>query len=142
MKKDKSKIKKSLKKSQKLSRLKEEKNEEYRKFLDKINFTLQEKNISKEELIKKISNKLKAIILYKSFEQGPQHDKKIRDGVYKTLGVQNISSGLSIIPPQRINQKLSEEQLLNWFHEELQNGIPGDYLTSTLHDPKLKSPNS
>lgn len=100
------------------------KKNELKKFLDKVNDTLQSKNISKEELIKRVTGKLKAILIYKSFELKP---KTIRDEVYPALGVQNVSSGLSIIPPQKLNQKLSDQKLIEWFKSEVNKRIPADY---------------
>jgi hypothetical protein len=125
--KEKEETKKKLKKAKTSTKTEITKKEEYKKFLDKINYTLQEKNISKEELIKKVSSKLKAIILYKSYEEGPQTDKKIRDFVYPHLGVTNISSGMSIIPPNRLNQRLTDKQLLDWFKKEVEKNIPQEY---------------
>ncbi len=100
---------------------------EYKRFLDKINHTLQEKNISKEELLKKVSSKLKAIILYKSYEEGNQLNKLIRDNVYPELGAVNIASGLTIIPPDKINQKLSEKRILEWFKNQVESKVPENY---------------
>ncbi|RZN79646.1 MAG: hypothetical protein EVB11_12390 [Winogradskyella sp.] len=100
------------------------KKNELKKFLDKVNNTLQSKNISKEELIKRVTGKLKALLIYKSYELPP---KTIRDEVYPALGVQNVSSGLSIIPPQKLNQKLSEEKLIEWFKSEINKRVPIDY---------------
>lgn len=93
-------------------------------FLDKVNDTLQSKNISKEELIQRMANKLKAILIYKSFENTP---KTIRDKVYPDLGVQNVSSGLSIIPPQKLDQNLSDKRLIEWFKSEIDERLPDDY---------------
>ena len=97
---------------------------ELKVFLDKVNDTLQSKNISKEELIKRMANKLKAILIYKSFENTP---KTIRDEIYPDLGVQNVSSGLSMIPPQKINQNLSDKKLIDWFKNEIDKRLPENY---------------
>jgi len=117
-------IYKALEQAQNNTELESRKKEEYRKFLDKINHTLQSENISKEELIKKVASKLKALIIYKSYED---QQKIIRDQIYSELGVVNISSGLSIIPPNRLNQKLSDAKLLNWFKKEVEKRIPDTY---------------
>jgi len=100
------------------------KRNELKVFLDKVNDTLQSKNISKEELIKRMANKLKAILIYKSYENT---QKTIRDEVYPDLGVQNVSSGLSIIPPQKLNQNLSDKKLIDWFKNEIDKRLPEDY---------------
>ncbi|MEN8250700.1 MAG: hypothetical protein ABFS32_17335 [Bacteroidota bacterium] len=100
------------------------KKNELKKFLDKVNDTLQAKNISKEELIRKVSNKLKAILIYKSYENPP---KTIRDEIYPAIGVQNISSGLSMIPPQKLDQHLSDQKLIEWFKSTITENLPEDY---------------
>lgn len=100
---------------------------ELKKFLDKINETLQKENISKEELIKNISSSLKAIIFFKTSEDTSKKRALFLNHVYPNMGIISIRSGLSILPPKRVPQNLSNTKILEWFKKELEKRIPKDY---------------
>lgn len=105
---------------------KEEKQKtEYKKLLEKINFTLQEKNISKAEILSKFNKKLRIIVVQKNIEDTSHHYIKLQ--FYPHIGAVNIGGGVCVIPPNKIDQKLSDREILNWFEIELNKFIPDNY---------------
>ena len=98
---------------------------ELKKFLDKINETLQKENISKEELIKNIASSLKAVIFFKTAEDISQKRFLLRDQVYPEMGIISIRSGLAMLPPKRVPQDLSNTKIIEWFLNENKKSIAG-----------------
>ena len=100
---------------------------ELKKFLDKINETLQKENISKEELIKNIASSLKAVIFFKTAEDISQKRFLLRDQIYPEMGIISIRSGLAMLPPKRVPQDLSNIKIVEWFLNEIKSRLPEDY---------------
>lgn len=98
---------------------------EYQRFLQKINFTLQEKNISKAEILSKFNKKLRIIVVHKSAEDSKNY--LIRDQFYPHIGAFYIHGGTCIVPPNKIDQSHSDKEILNWFEAELRKFIPDNY---------------
>lgn len=100
---------------------------ELKKFLFKINETLQKENISKEELMKNMSHSLKAILFFKTAEDTSNKRMIFINKIYPELGVIGIRSGLSLLPPSRVPQDKTNEQIIEWFKSEIDKRIPKDY---------------
>ena len=118
------------KKSKKLEKEKQEvsfERFELKKFLNKINETLQRENISKEELIKNVSSSLKAVVFFKTSEDTSKKRALFFNNVYPEMGIYPIRAGLSILPPKRVPQDMPNDKIIKWFKKELEKRVPKDY---------------
>ncbi len=115
----------SLVQSKTQAELQEQKQLEYRKLLNKINYTLKEKNISKADILLKFDKKFRIIVLQKNLEDTNHY--YIKEQFYPHVGAKNIGGGVCIIPPNKIDQKLSDKEILKWFENELNKFIPDNY---------------
>lgn len=105
---------------------KEKEKDEYQKLLNKVSYTLQVKNISKADILAKFNKRLRIIVLHKNIENSVEHI--IRDEFYPHIGAVHIHGGTCVIPPNRIDQKKSDQEMLEWFKVELDNFISEDYM--------------
>ena len=97
---------------------------ELNEVIEKINITLQKENIPKEQILNSISSQIKAIVIFKTYELS---DKEIRNNVYAKLGIVNLVGGLSMLPPTKINQALSNTQILEKFKSDFLKLLPENY---------------
>ena len=65
------------------------------------------------------------MVLHKNAEDTTHH--YIRDQFYPHIGAFYIHGGTCIIPPDKIDQQLSDKEILIWFETELRKFIPEDY---------------
>ena len=100
---------------------------ELKKFLTKVNETIQRENISKEELIRNITTTLKAIVFFKTSEDTTKKRALFYNEVYPDMGIYSIRSGLSIVPPKRVPQDMPNAKIIDWFKKEIEKRVPKDY---------------
>lgn len=119
-----------LNKAKKLTGEKEKtafENSELKKFLDKINETLQEENISKEELIEEIDTPLRSLILVKTSEDISNKRYILRGKTLPELGFKHLDKGIYLLPPKKTPNVKSREDLENWIKMKFKDYVNDDY---------------
>lgn len=97
------------------------------RIVDNIGITLTKENISKEEIINNIQSPLKAFLFQKYWEDPVRKRYLLRDDVFPKIHAYHIKGGLYIIPPAFVPQEKSNDELIDWFKNQLKEQIPSDY---------------
>jgi len=98
-----------------------------KRMVDNIGVTLVKENISKEDILKNITNPLKAIIFLKYWEDLDKKRYIIRDKIYPKIHAYHIKGGLRIIPPAYVPQDKSNPELIKWFKKQINDNVPLNY---------------
>lgn len=100
---------------------------ELKKFLDKVNETLQRENISKEELIEKIDAPLKALILMKTSEDIANKRFILRDKALPELGFKYFDKGIYVLPPTKTPSISTKKEIADWIKNKFKKYVGKDY---------------
>jgi hypothetical protein len=92
--------------------------------VDNIGITLNNEQISTDDLIKNLKTPLRAIFFMKTSEKTKDY---FRNKVYDNIHSYGIRKGVNIIPPRYIDQDKTDEEILEWFFKEIELYVPENY---------------
>ncbi len=104
-------------------RLANVKKDSYQKLLSKINLTLERENITKQELIDKLDEKVRTIMLQKYNEPAR---KLITDRLFE-MGFKTTGQGVYILPPVKATFIKPGFNLNKWLKDEILDRLPDDH---------------